>query len=300
MTMMNRPYKPLLTVSPDDELPARLPEGGFGLALNMDLSNGQMNREHIAAIIKGNRPFLVFIDRRSNLIDPEAMRLLMLCLFSKNYILRSGMPVIAFYHDRESAVEEEKSLFSEYLASRLRLQGWPAAEQWHFTAASFCRQAQGQAKIPLLIQDTDFNEACLENHFFTDFYYVDNYVLFRRPDIAEALRLEQAFCNACNAVLDRNLPLRISLQEYLAANHSAQELNMKNSLLQERLQNAEKTIDIIRTKYKSDYDSLFAWYHNEYEILPLWYKRFGHILKVLMGKRTFRSLFYDNVKKYRN
>jgi hypothetical protein len=41
-------------------------------------------------------------------------------------------------------------------------------------------------------------------------------------------------------------------------------------------------------------------YHNEYEILPLWYKRFGHILKVIMGKRTFRSLFKDNVKKYKD
>jgi hypothetical protein len=41
------------------------------------------------------------------------------------------------------------------------------------------------------------------------------------------------------------------------------------------------------------------YYTREYEILPLWYKRFGHILKVLTGKRTFRSLFRDDVKKYK-
>ena len=41
-------------------------------------------------------------------------------------------------------------------------------------------------------------------------------------------------------------------------------------------------------------------YYYEYEILPLWYKRFGHIIKVLMGKRTFRSLFNDDVKKYKD
>jgi len=40
-------------------------------------------------------------------------------------------------------------------------------------------------------------------------------------------------------------------------------------------------------------------YHFEYEILPLWYKQIGHVLKVLMGKRTFKSLFNDNVKKYK-
>lgn len=35
-------------------------------------------------------------------------------------------------------------------------------------------------------------------------------------------------------------------------------------------------------------------YHHEYEVLPVWYKRFGHIIKVLMGKRKFRSLFKDD------
>jgi hypothetical protein len=40
-------------------------------------------------------------------------------------------------------------------------------------------------------------------------------------------------------------------------------------------------------------------YKYEYEILPLWYKRLGHIIKVLMGKRTLKSLFSDRVKKYK-
>lgn len=50
---------------------------------------------------------------------------------------------------------------------------------------------------------------------------------------------------------------------------------------------------------KEHYD-VIDWYHKEYEILPLWYKRFGHILKVLTGKRTFRSLFRDDVKKHKD
>jgi len=45
---------------------------------------------------------------------------------------------------------------------------------------------------------------------------------------------------------------------------------------------------------------IVKFYKNEYEILPLWYKRFGHALKVITGKRTFRSLFNDNVKKYKD
>ena len=42
------------------------------------------------------------------------------------------------------------------------------------------------------------------------------------------------------------------------------------------------------------------WYHHEYEMLPTWYKRLGHIIKVLMGRRTFRSLFSDKAKKYKD
>jgi hypothetical protein len=42
------------------------------------------------------------------------------------------------------------------------------------------------------------------------------------------------------------------------------------------------------------------WYYHEYEILPVWYKKFGHIIKVLMGKRSFKSLFSDKVKKYKD
>jgi hypothetical protein len=41
------------------------------------------------------------------------------------------------------------------------------------------------------------------------------------------------------------------------------------------------------------------YYNNEYEVLPSWYKQFGHVLKVVLGKRSFRSLFNDNVKKYK-
>jgi hypothetical protein len=44
---------------------------------------------------------------------------------------------------------------------------------------------------------------------------------------------------------------------------------------------------------ENEYYSIIKWYEKEYEILPIWYKRFGHIIKVLMGKRKFGSLFSD-------
>jgi hypothetical protein len=38
-------------------------------------------------------------------------------------------------------------------------------------------------------------------------------------------------------------------------------------------------------------DDTFNWYQKEYEVLPRWFKRIGQLIRVLMGKRSFASLF---------
>jgi len=43
--------------------------------------------------------------------------------------------------------------------------------------------------------------------------------------------------------------------------------------------------------YRSEHQKLKEWYAKEYEVLPLWYKRIGHLIKVMTGQRTLRSLF---------
>jgi hypothetical protein len=61
----------------------------------------------------------------------------------------------------------------------------------------------------------------------------------------------------------------------------------------------KKNNELYLSVQKSERANALEWYYYEYEILPVWYKRFGHIVKVLIGKRTFKSLFNDNVKKYK-
>ena len=63
---------------------------------------------------------------------------------------------------------------------------------------------------------------------------------------------------------------------------------------------SEKDTQLYLKIQKEQVQNNVEWYHHEYEILPGWYKRLGHIIKVLMGKRTFRSLFNDEVKKYKD
>ncbi len=69
------------------------------------------------------------------------------------------------------------------------------------------------------------------------------------------------------------------------------ELWKKRTLLYQDFLSLSKKIQ------EKEYYEVLNWYQKEYEILPLWYKRLGHIIKVIMGKRSFRSLFSDNAKK---
>ncbi|HWB90206.1 MAG TPA: hypothetical protein VG605_00075 [Puia sp.] len=68
-------------------------------------------------------------------------------------------------------------------------------------------------------------------------------------------------------------------------------LVQENSILRELAELSSKHDEV---------DYILRFYKNEYEILPLWYKRFGHIIKVLQGKRSFRSLYDKKVKKYKD
>lgn len=76
----------------------------------------------------------------------------------------------------------------------------------------------------------------------------------------------------------------------------------KSKLLQDALQKKTKVqkiiIDLLKTTHQAT--AIQRYYDAEYEVLPLWFKRIGHIIKVIMGKRKFRSLLDDNAKKYKN
>jgi hypothetical protein len=68
-----------------------------------------------------------------------------------------------------------------------------------------------------------------------------------------------------------------------------------NEYVTDELNNYKAHVEILSSSHEAK--TLQLYYDKEYEILPLWYKQFGHIIKVIMGKRSFRSLFDNNVKK---
>ena len=122
-------------------------------------------------------------------------------------------------------------------------------------------------------------------------------------DVPQKLPEVLGIINQTEGIIEKDLPQAYYLlQENMAARDKEQELLFKIGLYQEQIDsqnNYHLYYNSPDSRYKRQLSELISFYKNEYEILPEWYKRLGHIIEVLMGKRTFRSLFNDNVKKYK-
>ncbi len=92
----------------------------------------------------------------------------------------------------------------------------------------------------------------------------------------------------------RNYDLKVKIKKLYSENEAKEALL---SAAVKEIENLNNYLDIIRSN--SQAKELQEYYNKEYEILPKWYKQLGHIVKVIMGKRTFRSLFDKKVKKYK-
>ncbi|WP_242918222.1 hypothetical protein [Pontibacter liquoris] len=87
-------------------------------------------------------------------------------------------------------------------------------------------------------------------------------------------------------------------EEYKKLVDCVNQLELINKAAKQEIDNQYTFNQILKSGSHAVY--LQNYYDNEYEILPLWYKQLGHIIKVLTGKRSLRSLFDNNITKYEN
>jgi len=298
---IERPYMPILIIdSQEQNLELFIGQKNSSVALELDPTNKTVDGNILKILIEGDIPFLVLIsitnENLNGSITPEMSELIKLCLFSKNYIRHDDFPVIAFTC-REEGLPSMPADVCDAFVSELQQQGWPVIIQWRLPSLSFREQIFKKTASPLVLEQIDVDEYFLLQYFFGDISYIGKYMLFRSSETHTAGMLEEKFFHLCRSAVGRQPLLYEYLTCYLSAKKTGEVLENENQVLRERLNNAEGTIEVIRTKYKDDYDILFKWYQNEYEVLPLWYKRVGHILKVMTGRRTLRSLFSDDEKK---
>lgn len=74
-----------------------------------------------------------------------------------------------------------------------------------------------------------------------------------------------------------------------------EEFESERKLWKQRTLVYQDFLSLSKKVQEKEYYEVLDWYHKEYEVLPLWYKQFGHLIKVIIGKRSLRSLFYDSI-----
>jgi len=77
--------------------------------------------------------------------------------------------------------------------------------------------------------------------------------------------------------------IRAKLKTVLEENEMLETINHKLSI---ELANHQEYLSIALKQKETE--DILNFYHQQYEVLPLWYKRFGHIIKIIMGKRTLK------------
>lgn len=139
--------------------------------------------------------------------------------------------------------------------------------------------------------EEDYYNLLMNDSFVTHYFSITNHDRKSITEILESkLKIEEKF--------KLNFPDQYAfLNRYALLEKEAPLLQAKISALTENLKNQQMYLSIIRTEDEAN--KINDFYRNEYEILPGWYKKVGHVIKVLMGKRSFRSLYDDNVKKYK-
>jgi hypothetical protein len=289
------PFTPVFVVEPADA--SRVPLHAI-TAVRLSVETMATFRQTVPLLQELNNRFVVVLEDEQP--DETTYELLLHAIFQKAYLFTDDAPVILIgspgYAEKTNAVAAESG-DSRRLQVRLAAQGYHRLNAWSLEPAFSVAAGVG----PVIVNGGIItNERWVNDNILSGFEALSNFVVFDCDTFEQAVSKEKELAAACLVHLENNPLLANAFREYTRLKKDAAFAKTENARLMQQLSGAEKTIDVIRTKYKDDYENLFKWYHNEYEILPLWYKRFGHILKVIMGKRSFRSLFSDDVKKYKD
>lgn len=261
------PCLPLLTVRTKELHP--LPVSSYGIALLLDETLSSEDLPRLDGLIRGQRPFMLMLGSG---IGHQHFEYITLCLFSPAYIRQGEAPVLVF-----------QSAAPDGLLLHLHRQGWPDTVQWNIS------------RIPRLTQYNDIPEVI--DTWLTGNHILGKYLLVQGKDLDDTLLLEQGLRRDLTGILNDQPVLRTLIQQKFELQQRLDQQANDNKVLRERLQNTEGTVSLIRHKYKDDYNILYNWYQDQYEVLPLWYKRVGHLVKVITGKRSFKSLAASAHKK---
>jgi hypothetical protein len=182
----------------------------------------------------------------------------------------------------------------------------PAPESWQ-RLQSFFKQ-QGEYTVNFITSELNTNSIrdsilfCSNAHLgMLDAYGLENYLPHRIKKIivwyGDTTQTGES-THTDFAALTKQNTYAVMLFIAVAHNSIAEQHHHQSLLWQQRAKLYVSFISLGKRISQDAYYGIKEWYDTEYEVLPLWYKRFGHIIKVFMGKRSLKSLFDDDSEKY--
>ncbi|OQP64796.1 hypothetical protein A3860_18745 [Niastella vici] len=257
-----------------------VPDATIALRLNAGDINTHLFQ--IAEQYLINQPFCLLLQLQEQLSIDQANNIIAFFFFS-NYHKPGGTPQIILEGENEPVLQAG----IELLQQSAKAQAFPVVQ---FTLATTIQNRYTSDEKPAI---TAIYKGWLQSpNISSDILYVNVSQLPALENINQALEAEETLLEQQNAGLfmlkKQNRQLRKQVQQ----------LELFCQAAQQEISNQVSHNQILRSQ--SQATALQNYYNSEYEVLPLWYKRLGHIIKVFIGKRSFKSLFSDKVKKYRD
>lgn len=219
-------------------------------------------------------------------------------LFNSSYFTVNGNPVIVIIDD-EDHDPGKLQIALEILENVFRYLGYDDF-YYCFLNGSTGKVTSTNIAMDLTIYDPKANQNDVKAWYYN---FLEECGISRRliflfqPGSMAAIDVCSQLMNAESAFRDRHPHVFSLLEDGVDFERQFEQYEISVQSLQKEVESRDAYISNLNIP-ETTLKRLSDFYHKEYEILPLWYKRFGHLIKVFMGKRSFRSLYDDKVKKY--
>ncbi|HEY2720893.1 MAG TPA: hypothetical protein VGI82_04170 [Chitinophagaceae bacterium] len=252
--------------------------------LNINLNDVQILNEGLFNSLCSRRMLFLFTLSSSILADLGKEQLSWLyCITSLDtYLTNEGARIILLRdRDEHSTIRETRRLDDFFLAQGSKV------SLFHFTSFTTADMETQEYDNVSILPANFFEQRKLQEQFYKT-------VLHARKKKLIIGNIDFDELPKTNDIVDEILKETDDILQLISLN---EDNKYERHLMNQRADLYLSFLTISKNIREKEYFELLDWYNHEYEILPTWYKRIGHVIKVIMGKRTFRSLFNDNVKK---
>jgi hypothetical protein len=191
--------------------------------------------------------------------------------------------VIYFVGNRSECYENSKKNISDAVGSLGFASSPEVVETWTLSGI------HGACWFPQVVNQPVSKEELSNSYFdlLTCKFFIDQTICVICPDQKNLLQALEAIELAEKSIAKSHPHLHKLFRLHQALSRQNEKLSNENKRLEIDVINQKQYLAVLRNE--KEMEKIIHFYHSQYEVLPLWYKRFGHMIKLLTGKRKVRS-----------